>query len=263
MNVNQKENRLGEVKFNNQGSLMKIIEYNNANNIRIEFQDIYKTIIHTNYRCFSSGKPINPYCPSVFGIGVTGNKYPTQINNKQTKEYRTWVNILERCFNKKHKEKHPTYKNVTCCDEWLYYENFYEWLHSQENFEKWYNGKRWAIDKDILVKNSKVYSPETCCLVPMNVNLLFTKCDIARGDLPIGVSRNSVGTNIFRSICRNPFTNKQEFLGDYKTPEGSFQAYKKRKEFYIKQVAQIEYSKGNIIKQCYEAMMEYEVEITD
>ena len=35
------------------------------------------------------------------------------------------------------------------------------------------------------------------------------------------------------------------------------------KENLIKQVAKEEYSKGNITKQCYEAMMKYEVEITD
>ena len=35
------------------------------------------------------------------------------------------------------------------------------------------------------------------------------------------------------------------------------------KEDLIKQVAEIEYAKGNITKQCYNAMMNYEVEITD
>jgi uncharacterized membrane protein len=31
----------------------------------------------------------------------------------------------------------------------------------------------------------------------------------------------------------------------------------------IKQIAKEEYNKGNITKQCYEAMINYEVEITD
>lgn len=42
-----------------------------------------------------------------------------------------------------------------------------------------------------------------------------------------------------------------------------FMHIKKRKEEIIKQVAEMELSKGNISKQCYEAMMNYEVEITD
>lgn len=39
--------------------------------------------------------------------------------------------------------------------------------------------------------------------------------------------------------------------------------YKKHKEEIIKQVAEIGYKSGNITKQCYDAMMAYEVEITD
>ena len=34
-------------------------------------------------------------------------------------------------------------------------------------------------------------------------------------------------------------------------------------EEYIKNVAQEEYSKGNIIEKCYNSMINYEVEITD
>jgi hypothetical protein len=65
------------------------------------------------------------------------------------------------------------YKNVSCCKEWFLYDNFYEWLHKQENFEIWKNMPRSALDKDILVKGNKVYGPDTCCLVPNYVNSLF------------------------------------------------------------------------------------------
>ena len=95
--------------------------------------------------------------------------------------------MINRCFYEKIKEEHPTYKNVTCSEEWLLFENFYEWLHLQENFDKWYNEDKWCLDKDILVKGNKIYSPKTCCLVPQNVNTLFTKKNANRGKLPIGV----------------------------------------------------------------------------
>ena len=39
---NKKEQRLGEEKFNYQDCLMKIVVYDNANNIIVEFQDEYK-----------------------------------------------------------------------------------------------------------------------------------------------------------------------------------------------------------------------------
>ena len=53
-------------------------------------------------------------------------------------------------------------------------------------------------------------------------------------------------------------------LGYYSTPENAFYlGYKPFKEDIIKRVAQIEYDNGNITEECYKAMMNYEVEITD
>lgn len=257
---NQKKERLGAKKINNQGCLMKIIVYNNASDIIVEFQDKYKGVVKTTYNNFNKLRVKNPYYPNAFGIGVIGNKYPAKQNNKHIKEYNAWCHILERCFDEKYKIKKPTYKDVICCDEWLLYENFYEWLHSQENFEKWLNENLWAIDKDVLVKGNKIYSPETCCLVPPNINSLFIKNNATRGDLPIGVSKYGI---YFRASCNNPLTNKYEYLGFYLTQEKAFQAYKQYKENIIKQIAQDEYNKGNIIERCYNAMMSYKVEITD
>ncbi len=51
----QKEERLYEISKNKEslgGYEMKIIEYNNAKDIVIEFQDEYRTKIHTRYDCF-------------------------------------------------------------------------------------------------------------------------------------------------------------------------------------------------------------------
>ena len=254
------QDRINETEYNYQNCLMKIIKYNNNKDIVVEFQDEYKAKVHTTYGHFTNGNVKNPYYPSVYGVGIIGDKCLISIDGKHIKEYSAWKKILERCYYEKYKEKHTTYKNATCCDEWLLYENFYKWLHEQENFDKWLNGDRWNIDKDILIKGNKVYSPTTCCLVPNNVNKLFTKCDVARGNYPIGVSEQD---GKLKSCCHNPFTNKMEFLGYHSTEENSFNAYKKYKENIIKQVAKIEYEANNITKQCYEAMMDYEVEITD
>lgn len=255
--------RVGKENINYQNCLMKIVKYKNTNDITVEFQDDYKAKIKTNYNCFIDGIVKNPYHPSICNIGITGMKYKININGKHTKEYSVWTNLIHRSFDLKTKEEQPAYKDVTCCREWLLFENFYEWLHSQENFEKWHDNDRWCIDKDILIKGNKIYSPETCCLVPNNVNVLFTKCDKARGKLPIGVCKNGSG---FQAWCSNRCidTKQPNSLGTYNTPEEAFYlGYKPYKESYIKQMAKIEFDKGNITKKCYEAMMNYEVEITD
>lgn len=262
MNAKTKIERLLERRYNYQGCLMEIAEYINANNIIVEFLDEYRAKVHSAYREFKNGGIKNPYYPSVCEVGVTGNKYPISINNQDTKEYKLWCNMIRRCCDIKEKQRNRscTYKDVTCCDEWLLFESFYEWLHSQENFDKWLNNENWTIDKDIIVKGNKIYSPETCCLVPNNINILFINRVNHRGDLPIGVVKNN---KKFGASCMNPFTKERAYIGTYNTIEEAFFAYKEYKENIIKQVAKIEHGKGNITKQCYDAMMNYQVEITD
>lgn len=248
--------RLFETNKNNDGCLMKIVEYNNASDIIVEFQDEYKTRVHTKYGAFKNGAVRNPYHISECNVGIIGNKYPIRVNGKIIKEYKTWHNMLERCFKKKDR----TYENVSCCDEWLLYENFYEWIHSQENFEKWLNGDRWEVDKDILVKGNKIYSPSTCCLVPHSVNCLFLRKESQRGYFPIGVS---LPKNRNKYLTHVSYNGKTSYIGYYETIQDAFQAYKKNKENLIKKIAKEEYLKNNITKQCYESMIKYEVEITD
>ena len=140
----------------------------------------------------------------------------------------------------------------------MYYPNFYEWLHSQPNFDQWLNGERWAVDKDILVKGNKIYSPETCCLVPMRINLLFS-FPTKNGECVLGVRKYN---GKFIAEMSDIDSSESRYIGTYDTEEDAFYlGYKPYKENLIKQVAKEEYSKGNITKECYQAMMKYQVEM--
>lgn len=164
--------------------------------------------------------------------------------------YRMWSGIIRRCFDEKFKEKQPTYADCSIHPEWIYYSKFKEWVLLPEN--KYHDGL--VIDKDILVKGNKLYSPDTCCLVPQRINTLILKCDKYRGDLPIGVSRNNK---------RFSATLNRKHLGTYDTPIEAFNVYKEAKENLIKDIAKEYYDKGEITMNVYEALMKYQIEITD
>lgn len=197
--------RLGEKNISTEGYLMKIIYYNTNHNVIVEFQDEYHAQVHTEYKHFKSGGVRNPYHKSCWEIGVRGDKYPCVINGKPTKEYKIWNAMLQRCYDEKLKNKFITYSDCKAIEDWLYYPNFYEWLISQENYHKWKNGD-WNLDKDILVKRNKIYSPETCCLVPHNVNVLFVKQEPRRGKYPIGVQK--IPSGMYLASCSDPFEDK-------------------------------------------------------
>lgn len=169
--------------------------------------------------------------------------------------------MLRRCYDGKHKEKHQTYKNCTVYNDWLYYPNFKKWY--DENYYE-IEGQRTELDKDILNKGNKVYSPINCVFVPKLINSLFIKNDANRGDLPIGIhwdkrsKKYQVQCHIFTPLSQE---SKQKYIAQFTTPQEAFNAYKKTKEEKIKLVA--DYYRDQIPEKLYEAMYRYEVHIDD
>lgn len=261
-NARMLKGKEGEQKRNFQGCLMELIEYNGDRHVKIKFLEPIETILEGRYCQFKNGTIKNPYYPEVFDSGFIGIKYPSTINGKTTKEYAAWLRMLRRSCDENYKEKFPCYKDVSVCKEWLSYENFYEWLHSQENFEQWSTGDRWAIDKDILKKGNKKYCPEYCCLVPQYINNLFIRNENRRGDTPLGVIELKKQKN-FRFNAYARINNKSKFLGNYCTAEEAFSKVKQYTEKVIQRIAKESFDKNYITYKCYQAMMSYEVKITD
>ena len=119
------------------------------------------------------------------------------------------------------------------------------------------------LDKDILFKGNKIYSPNTCVFVNKTINCLFTKSNKIRGDLPIGVKLGK-NNKYVSQYSYYDFIKKKKIkkgLGYYNTIEEAFNSYKIAKENNIKRVA--DYYKEKIPKKLYEAMYNYKVEITD
>lgn len=250
----RKIDRTGEEKTNTFGSLMRIINYRNCNDIDVYFEKYEWTKKHTSYSQFTNGTIACVYEPRVYGVGYSGKgKYKVSENGKHTKCYKTWYHMLERCYDPKYIQKHPSYKGCKVSDEWHNFQLFSEWYY--ENYYK-IEGQRMDLDKDILCKGNKIYSPDTCVFVPQAINKLFTKNDKCRGDLPIGVYYSNKKYN---AQCNTNET--QKYLGRYDTKEEAFQVYKQYKERYIKEVAK-EY-KDKIPSKLYEGMMKYKVEIND
>jgi len=190
----------------------------------------------------------------IFGVGVNDWVGNTWVGGKPIREYQLWQNMLERCFDQKLKQKHPTYEGVTCSKEWLSMTKFIEDVSQMEG----YGLKGWALDKDILQKGNKLYSKDTCCFVPQEVNLLLTKSDRIRGEWPVGVSFHKATGKFGANININ---GKTKYLGLFTTPEEAFFAYKAAKEAYIKVVAQK--WQHLIDERVFQALMTYEVTIND
>ena len=223
---------VGEVKYNRCGTLMKIVQYNTWNDILVEFQDEYKYIAHSRYDHFKNGSISNPYDKTVNNVGYIGvGKYTAYDNfGKRTQKYTIWVSMLNRVYDRYGRSKNESYANCSVCNEWLDF----------QNFGKWYD------------------CPNNCTFVPEEINKAFIGHGKLRGKYPIGVFKRK-GKENYIAMYHNG--RGQQYIGDYKTLEDAFYAYKKCKESYLKHLA--DKYKGEIPDKVYDALYKYEVEITD
>lgn len=249
--------KLGEININSYGTPMKIIDYRNRNDIDIQFLDENKYIVkHNTYSNFKSGTVRNPYDKTILGIGYAGvGEYNLSEKDKisgktvPTRAYAAWTQMIVRCYSEHDKNKYPAYYGIaTVCDEW----------HCFQNFAKWYFDNRYDVqgrlhvDKDILYKGNKEYSPQKCLLVPQRINMLFLNKSRKgqSADLPTGINR-------IKSKTQEKFTANYngEFLGAFLTIDEAQKIYYKAKRQHIQEIAN-DY-KNIIPEKVYKALIEW------
>lgn len=175
----------------------------------------------------------------------------TRVGGKKTREYNLWRNMINRCTNS---EKDVSYNNCKISEDFKQFSNFKSWCQTQIGFDN----QKWHLDKDIIVKGNKVYSPETCCFVPREINNLFTLRGKLRGNTPIGVCKSWKSGMYLSRLMKY---GKLIHLGWFSTPEEAFEVYKETKESYVKEVA--EKWKDQIDPRVYQALLAWTVNIDD
>lgn len=130
----------------------------------------------------------------VFGVGINDADYVTRKFKSWREEgkkknkmiwicpyFKSWTSMLSRCYYYDFK----TYEDKNVCEEWLKFSNFKAWMETQE----W---EGLELDKDILIKDNKTYSPATCAFVPRFINLIvLNKAKNEGSNLPIGVAKRT------------------------------------------------------------------------
>ena len=243
------EERLGEIRNNTFGTLMKIIRYRSNNDIDVEFLDENHFIKeHCTYSNYKKGNIKNPYDRTLFGVGYVGigNNITGLPKLGMTDEYHCWQNMLERCYCDKLKKLHLAYYGkCKVCDEWHNFQTFADWYKTH----KYKVDERLHLDKDILYPGNTIYSPNTCLLVPQRINMLFLNKSNKRG-LPNGIIKYS-----------NGYLAKYggEEIGVYPTVEEAYYVQTKKKKEEVVRIAN-EYKKV-IPEKVYNALIAYEFKI--
>ena len=179
----------------------------------------------------------------IHGVGINDADYVTQrfegkgsTNGKRNWKlvwvcpfYRRWREMLKRCYYDGYHTTRPSYKDCTVCHEWIYFSKFKAWMEQQDWQDK-------VLDKDLLVKGNKVYSPETCVFISDVLNSFLADNKAKQGEWPMGVH---FAKGKFQARCC-VFNGQRKYLGAFDTPEEAHIVYLEFKNQMAKELAEFE-----------------------
>ena len=187
--------------------------------------------------------------PTVYGVGYWGMP-DVDVHDKT---YIRWYNMLGRCYSEKYQERQSRYIDCSVAEEWHNFSNYKKWI--EENYYT-VDDEPMEVDKDILHKGNRVYSPDNCIFAPKCINSLFVTAKASRGEFPIGIDKVKKGFRV-----RLNHDGKQTIIGYYDNIVDAFDKYKEEKEKLIQEMA--EKYKDKIPQKLYNAMMNWVVEYDD
>ena len=243
----------GQVYLTNEGYRVEIVECKSFKEVLIKFLEEDNLTKWVSAKEILNGRIKNPYHRGVRGVGFFGaGPFVSKMkedSKKSTKEYVHWSSMLTRCYTEEYQLRFPTYIGCLVDEQWHNYQEFAEWCQWQVGFDSGY-----VLDKDILVKGNKVYSPETCAFIPAELNnLVVTQVKLGKG-VPAGISFQN-GCQKYIVSCAIDGKNKN--LGRYKCPQQAFAVYKEFKENLVRERA--EKYKDNLDYRAYHAFMNFKV----
>lgn len=187
--------------------------------------------------------------PTVCGWGIHGGN----DGSTKTFAYMAWASMIRRCYSKKPNGK--SYRECSVDERFRIFSDFSEWAKSQIG----HGEPGFHLDKDLIQKGNKVYSPDLCVFLPADINNLLQLQKGRRGNLPIGVTAKREQPGFFYASMS--VANKKFNIARCTTPNDAFEAYKAHKESRIKMLAEL--WKEKIDPRAFDALMRYEVQITD
>lgn len=158
--------------------------------------------------------------PIVYGLGFRGDNRVDYKGLDERKVYYAWHDMLRRC-NSPNDSQYFIYKDCSVDPAWFNYSEFARWYVSQVgHYEP--NVINWQLDKDWRVPGNRVYSPEACYIVPLQINCLTTGLGPRRNGLPHGLQLNQEGSY---SITPRSQGAKKRIVFRYQTVREAQEAY--------------------------------------
>lgn len=165
------------------------------------------------------GCVLDKLAPIRSGVGFMGvGKYTSKVDGVYTGAYQTWANMIERCYGTDYTKRSKTYEGCSTSEDWHNFQNFADYYN--KNYKEGYH-----LDKDLLIKNNKIYSAETCVFVPRYLNAFVNDHRGGRGGCKIGVYLRSSKKGLTYVSQISSLKGVQLHLGHYATEDEAYSAW--------------------------------------
>lgn len=215
---------------------LEVVEQISSSKVKVRFIDTgYEREAQTAH--IEVGSVQDRLRKSVNSIGFLGvGNYPTRIDGKLTPAYAKWKSMLERCYPQSESQrlKYVDYSDCSVSSDWHNFQNFAEWFNSHK-FDS-----DWQLDKDLKIAGNKVYSSDTCLLLPSDIHHLF---NVGHGQKKLDANMK-LGVSVAGGFYVATFKGKE--LGKFKTPWEAYSEYCKAKSDALK-TALKEYRKLDVL----------------
>jgi hypothetical protein len=249
--------RTGEEHVTNEGYVARIVKYFNSDKCTIQLNDKHLTVLNNvSYRTLKKGEVKNPNKICVYGVGRIGvGQYGSVKGKLGFEAYSCWRSMLRRCYCD---TKQKTYIDCEVCDDWKNFQNFAKWFYINRKYD------HHKLDKDILVKGNRIYSPKTCSFVPNMINSFFVKPtkkrEVGGVILPTGISVNGSNFAVYVSkytIDAGIILSKNTHIGCYAKLDEAKEMYRKTKQKQLKVITN--FFRNELSNELYDHLMAYEV----
>ncbi len=219
-------------KFLSKDGEYEVLDRQDSKTVLVRFTETgYTTVSQEGH--VRRGTIQDPLAKSVCGVGFIG---VGPYNTKNKRPHSIWHNMINRCYGAKIQN---CYEGASVIEFWYNFQNFADWYYS-EPCSKVETAVH--IDKDILNPSIKLYSPETCTLVPYEINAALIGIRDAKG-----YTKTPAGTFCVMLCGR--------YIGKYATEEEAFNSYVKEKKRWL-QFLSIKY-KDFLREDVYEVLFNY------
>lgn len=241
----------GDEFISKKGDVCRVVNYVSSLKVEVEFYEYVKTRRFCRAGDLRRGDFKDPFKPRVFGLGYLGDgDIPAWENGRPTTAYQIWSGAMTRCYSKSNVQKGraKSYRDCTVSEEWHCFATFAKWFAENKGYREGY-----SLDKDLLVKGNKVYSADTCCFLPKELNLLIS---VLRGENILGLIGVSKAYNgKYVASVRMDGTTKKLKIRDNLLEAGN--DYIEAKEAFVKEQAIL--WKDKIGEKEFKALMNWRV----